>query len=170
MTSSGDDRIEVGYVSRAHGIRGEVRVVTHDPASTILAEVDEVAIGDRVFELVSARPAKDAFIVRLAGVTDRNRAETLRGQTVTVSRDDIALDEGEFLLADLIGCEVVLLDGSGYGEVAALEHGPQDLLVIHHDAVERLVPLVPEIVVEIDLDAGRIVVDPPEGLPETPRQ
>lgn len=161
--------VEVGYVARAHGIRGEIRVVTHDPASTIVAEVDELTIGDRVFEVASARPTKGAYIMRLVGVGDRNTAESLRGEIVMVSRDAIVLDEGEFLLADLVGCEAVLPDGSRYGEVAALQHGPQDLLVIHDDAVERLLPLVPELVVEIDLDAGRVVVDPPEGLPETPR-
>ena len=79
------------------------------------------------------------------------------------------LADGELLLADLVGCEVELGDGTPWGRVAAIMPGVQDLLVIHDGDVERLLPLVDEFVVEIDLPRARIVVDPPDGLPESPR-
>ena len=74
----------------------------------------------------------------------------------------------QFFLSDLIGCETVLEDGTDYGTVAAVETGPQDRLVIHQGDIERLLPLVPAFVLDIDLDQARIVVAPPDDLPESP--
>lgn len=159
--------IELGYVARAHGIRGALRVVTHDPESTTLATINEVTIAGQTYEIVHAQAVQGAYLLQLAGVNDRNRAEQMRGQAVLVDRALIPLDEGEMFLADLIGCVAELPDGTRYGMIAAIQPGPQDLLVIHDAAVERLLPLVPAFVLSVDLEAGRVVVDPPEDLPET---
>jgi 16S rRNA processing protein RimM len=87
---------------------------------------------------------------------------------IEVLRADLALDEADVLLADIIGCKVVLVDGTPWGEVAGIDTGPgQDRLVIHDAGVERLVPLVDAFVQKIDLDARVVTVDPPEGTPET---
>lgn len=162
--------IEVGYVARPHGVRGELRVVTHDPESTTLLEADDVHIGGVRYEVALARGVRGATLLRLTGLSDRNRAETLRGQPVSVDRALISLEEGELLLADLVGCEAVLGDGTAYGTVVAIDAGPQDRLVIHQGDVERLLPFVPVFVESIDLDAGRVVVAPPEELPEIRRR
>ena len=170
--------IEVGYIARAHGIRGDLRAVPHQPESTVLAEADAVYIDGRAHEVVGARSVKGGFLLRLAGIGDRNRAEALRGKTVSVDRELIALDDDEVFLVDLIGCRAVLADGTAYGEIAdVMPLGAQDLLVIHspihgpgearEKAVERLLPFVPEFVQSVDLEAGEVVVDPPEELPET---
>jgi len=74
------------------------------------------------------------------------------------------------LLDDLVGCKVVLADGTPWGTVAAVDAGAQDLLVIHDGDVERLLPLVDAFVPAIDVAAGTITVDPPEGLPENRRR
>jgi 16S rRNA processing protein RimM len=164
-----DDRVEVGYVARAHGVRGELRVATHDPESTSLESAAEVWIGGERFAVDRARRVEGATLVRLEGVDDRDRAETLRGRPVEVSREALGLAEGEVLLADMIGCVAVLRDGSPYGRVVGIDVGdPQSRLVLHDGEVERLVPIVDEIVVEVDLEGARVVLDPPEGLPETP--
>jgi 16S rRNA processing protein RimM len=168
MTRAPSPFLEIGYVARPHGVRGELRVVTHDPASETLLDVDVVRIGNADYEIEQARAVQGAFLLRLAGVGDRNRAELLRGQRVAVDRAQLPLEEGEVFLADLVGCQVVLEDGRAYGTIAAIETGPQDRLVIHDGDVERLLPLVPEFVIDVDLDAGRVVVAPPEDLPESP--
>ena len=69
---------------------------------------------------------------------------------------------------DLVGCQTVLPDGAPWGEIVAVEVGPQDRLVVHHEGVERHLPAVDAFLVEVDVAAGRVVVDPPEGLPEEP--
>jgi 16S rRNA processing protein RimM len=160
------DFVDIGYVARAHGIRGELRVILYNPESTLLTEVRSIRIGEQAHEIAVARPVKDAVLLRLVDLDDRNQADILRGQVVSVARSLVPLQEGEVLVADLIGCEAVLPDGSPYGTIEAVEPGPQDRLVIRQGDVERLLPLVPEFVGDVDLDAGRVVVTPPEGLPE----
>jgi 16S rRNA processing protein RimM len=154
------DRVEIGAVARAHGVRGELRVVLHNPTSTALDGVDAVFVGERELALESARPvAGGAYLVQ---------AEALRGAPVAVARADLPLADDEVLLVDLVGCRVELADGTSWGVIAAVETGPQDRLVIHSGDVERQLPVTDAFLIDIDLDARRVVVDPPEGLPEEP--
>jgi 16S rRNA processing protein RimM len=169
MTRARSPVLEIGFVARPHGVRGELRVVTHDPASTTLLDVDTIHVGGVEYRVEQARAVQGAFLVRLAGVGDRNQVELLRGKPVAVARELIPLEEGEVFLADLVGCEVVREDGRPYGTIVALETGAQDRLVIHDGEIERLLPLVPEFVIDVDLEQGRVVVAPPEDLPESPR-
>ncbi len=162
--------IEVGYVARPHGVAGELRVVTHDPGSETLSAVAEVYLNGERFDVAKARRVNGAYLLRLSGVNDRNRADELRGSTVAVDREAVPLDEGEVLLADVVGCRVVLTDETPWGEVARVDVGPQDRLIIHDGDIERMVPFVPELVVSIDLEQGVVVVDPPEGMPEAKRR
>jgi 16S rRNA processing protein RimM len=162
-------RIQIGGVARAHGIKGEVVIVTHDPDSTTLGEIDRVWVGGTLREISLARGTHRGWLVALAGVATRNDAELLRGQVVEVDRDALELDDGDVLLADLIGCTVIRGE-TPWGTVAAVEAGElQDLLVIHYGDIERLIPLVDELVPSIDLDARVITVDPPDGWPESKR-
>lgn len=170
MTRAPSPFLEIGYVARPHGVRGELRVVTHDPESETLLDVESVRIGNVDYEVEQVRAVQGAFLLRVVGVGDRNRADVLRGQRVSVDREQIPIEEGEVFLADMVGCAVVLEDGRPYGTVAAVETGPQDRLVIHDGEIERLLPIVPEFVIDVDLEAGRVVVAPPEDLPESPRR
>ncbi len=163
-----NERVEIGYVARAHGIRGEVAVVAHDPESSALAELPTLWIRGRSYEVEHARGTPKAFLIALVGVDDRNAAEALRGATVEVEREDLALGDDDVLLQDLIGCRAVRLDGSPWGEVVGLDLGPQVRLVIRDGAVERWLPLVDALVPTIDLPNKTITVDPPDGLPEEP--
>ncbi len=158
--------MEIGVVARAHGIRGEVRVHLHNPASTALDQADAMFVGEREYAIESARPVAGAYLVALAGIADRDAADALRGRPVSLPREALELDDGEVLLADLVGCRVELPDGRPWGVVSALELGAQDRLVIRDGEVERLLPMVDAFLVDIDVEAGRIVVDPPADLPE----
>lgn len=161
-------RIEIGGVARAHGIRGEIVIVTHDPDSTTLADVEQIFIEGVARKIRQARDTHRGWLVALEGVDTRNDAEKLRGLPVEVDRDALELDDDDILLADLVGCEVRRPDGSAWGTIVEVVPGElQDLLVIHDGDTERLVPLVDELVPAIDLDARVVTVDPPEGIPES---
>lgn len=162
----GDQRLEIGGIARAHGIRGEVVIHTHDPDSTILGELDVLWVGGVERKLLAARNTQRGWLVQLEGVVTRNDAEALRGQAVEVDRAAIPREDGEVLLDDMIGCRVVLPDGRAWGTIAGILLGPQELLVIHDGEVERLLPLVDAFVTHIDVAGGVVTVDPPEGLPE----
>jgi 16S rRNA processing protein RimM len=173
MTSPGaPPRIEIGGIARAHGIRGEVVIVTHDPGSQTLADVEQIYIDGAPRRILAARGTHRGWLVLLEGVATRNDAEALRGRSVEVDRADLELGEGDVLLHDLVGCAVRKVDGSPWGVVAAIDTVPgglQDRLVIHDGDVERMLPLVDVFVTDIDLGARVITVDPPEGLPESRR-
>jgi len=159
-------RIEIGGVARAHGIRGEVALVVHDD-ETDVASLRTLWIAGVERKIIEARDADKAWLVTLEGIATRNDAEALRGQPVEVDRDQLALADDDVLLADLVGCAVRLPDGTPWGTVAAVDpHDHHDLLVIHDGEIERLLPMVEAFVLDIDLDAGVVTVDPPEGLPQ----
>jgi 16S rRNA processing protein RimM len=162
------DLIELGYVARAHGIRGELHVTLHNPDSEVLLGADRVFIGGRAHAVRRARAVPAGVLLAVDGVDDRTAAEALRGAAVSVARELIPLADGEVLAIDLVGCDAVLEDGAPFGRVVAIEVGPQDRLVIRDGALERLLPLVPELVVDIDLARRRLVVAPPEDLPVQP--
>jgi 16S rRNA processing protein RimM len=171
----GETRLEIGGVARAHGIRGEIVVFTHDPDSDTLGKVESIYVGGVERKITQARDTQRGWLIKLDGITTRNDAEALQGKVVEVDRDMLDLDDDDVLLDDLIGCEVRLADGTPWGTVYAVDPGAfQDLLVIHAPAtppatgtVERLLPMVDHYVLAIDIDAGFITVDPPEGLPES---
>ena len=165
-TMRGDPRIEIGRIARAHGIRGEVVIVTHDPESQLLDGLDLLWVGNQERRVVAARGTHRGWLVQFEGVATRNDAEILRGQAVEVDRTALELDDDDILLADLIGCEVKKVDGTPWGTIHAVDGGMQDLLVIHDGELERLLPLVDGFVKGIDLAAGVVTVDPPDGLPE----
>ena len=158
----GESRIEIGGVARAHGIRGEIVVMTHDPESDTLGKVTAIYINGVEHKVTNARGTHRGWLVALETIKTRNDAEALQGQRVEVDRDDLELDDDDVILDDLINCEVRLPDGTPWGTVYAVDPGQfQDLLVIHAPApnappgsdalVERLLPLVDEYVKDIDL-------------------
>jgi 16S rRNA processing protein RimM len=156
------EKVKIGFVVRAHGVRGAVRVRAEGDA---LESVDEIAIGGRVYSIARARRDKDEFLVELEGVSTREAAEALRGEPVAVRRDELPpLEEDEVYVSDLVGCEVFDVAGRWLGEVVASDFtGAQELLTVR-GAREFQLPFVDGIVREVDVEKRRIVCDPPEGL------
>lgn len=155
-----------GEIGKPHGTTGEVYVVRisddphrFDPGATLIHE------DGRELTVQSSRSHRDRFLVHFQGATDRESAQALRGALYIDTSAVRQLDESEFWEADLIGCTVVLTDGSEVGEVTDVIVRPaQDLLQIETPRGERLVPFVGEIVTEVDAQGRRIVMDPPQGL------
>lgn len=172
-----DARVALATVSKAHGVRGEVLVVLIDPDSTSLEEVEQIWVGGERYTIAQARPIGGAYLLALDGLTDRDAAAALRGRTVEVARADLDPDSDDALYADLVGCACELPDGTPWGTIVGVELGPQDRLVIHHDhhldgtpgEVERLLPVVDAFIASIDVDGKKVVITPPDGMPEEPR-
>jgi len=162
--------LQVGYVARAHGLGGELAVRTFDPESLALSVVHRLVVRlrsgeEREVDVTRARRASDAFLVTLRGIDSRSAAEPLRGATVLVHREDLPPPaEGEWFQGDLVGLEARTPDGAPLGRVTEIWNtGPVPNLVIEGAAPEPLVvPFVDDFVPEVDLDAGVLVVRPPE--------
>ncbi|MFH0902566.1 MAG: ribosome maturation factor RimM [Pseudomonadota bacterium] len=161
-------RLRVGYVARPHGVKGELRVVLHDAASTVLGEASRVWIGGEEHKVTSARPVNGAFLLAIEGIDDRSQAEKLRSLAVEVDRDLVALAPGEFLLDDLVGCRVAEKDGTALGTVTSVMVGRQCLMVIRSDGIERLLPIVPELILAVDTEEKLVTVVLPDDLPTYP--
>jgi 16S rRNA processing protein RimM len=160
------ERILVGAIAGAHGLRGQVRIrsFTADPAGVAAYGPVTDEAGSRRFELAVTGAAKDGVIARIDGVADRTAAEALRGLRLYVARAALPAPEaGEYYRADLIGLRAELADGSPYGRVVDVQnHGAGDLLEIEraHGGSEFLL-FSDAAVPVVDLAAGRIVVAPP---------
>jgi 16S rRNA processing protein RimM len=158
-------RVEVGFVARAHGIRGELVAVAHDPASETFASAEAVWIKGERYVIEDARATPKGWIVALEGIEDRDAADRLRGAVIEVDREELDLADGEVLVADLVGCAVVK-GGAPWGTIVAIDPGPQMRLVIRDGDVEREVPLVDELVPAIDLEKRVVTVNLPDDWPE----
>lgn len=155
-----------GEIGKPHGISGEVYVVRiSDDPGRFQPGSRLVHASGRKLVVAGSRVHRDRFLVTFEDVHSRTEAEGLRGALYVAAGDVRELEADEFWEHDLVGCEVVLVDGSPAGRAARVVKGPaQDLLVIETPGGERLVPVVKDIVVGVDLDARRITIDPPEGL------
>ncbi|MBK1635907.1 ribosome maturation factor RimM [Rhodovulum adriaticum] len=165
-----EDRVCVGAISGAFGVRGEVRLKSFCAEPEAIADYAPLYTedGTRRFEVKLTRPVKGGFAARLTGIATKEQADDLRGTRLFADRDVLpALPEDEFYHADLIGLEVVDTGGQVLGRVHAVhDHGAGDLLEIHGPGLKStvLLPFTGECVPNVDLAAGRLIADPPDGL------
>jgi 16S rRNA processing protein RimM len=165
------ERVCLGAVAGAHGVRGLVKVkpFTESPDDVAAYGPVEDERGERRFTLAIAGHQKDMVIARVDGVTDRDAAEALRGTRLYVARSALPEPEdGAFYHADLIGLVVVTTGGETLGRITAMhDFGAGDLIeYVGADGKPRMLPFTEAAVPEVDIDGGRVVVDPPEGLVE----
>jgi len=163
--------ILVGRIAAAHGVRGLVKLqsFTAEPAAIGRYGPLSDASGSRRFEVAVQHVAKGAVIARIAGVEDRTAAEKLRGIELYLRREMLPpAGEGEYYHADLAGLRVELADGRVLGRVRAVENfGAGDLLAIDRPTGGSVsLPFTDRVVPVVDLEGGRVVVDPPIGLLE----
>jgi 16S rRNA processing protein RimM len=160
--------LQIGYISRAHGLGGEVVLKTFDPNSTVMDEVERLTLVLRAgeskeFKVASfgVSPGND-LLLKLKGIVHRDQAEPLVGSTVHVRREDLdAPAEGEFFHGDLVGLEAFTPEGVRLGVVEEVwSTGPVPNLCIRDGKVEHLVPFAEEFVPKVDPAAGRITVIP----------
>ena len=162
-------RVCVGIVAGAHGVQGAVRVksFTADPEDIARYGPLEDETGGQRWSLRIIGSAKGVVIARLAGLNDRDRAESLRGLRLYLPRAALppTADE-EYYHADLIGLAAALTDGTALGHVSAVhDFGAGDTLEIARPkGPPAMVPFTRAIVPVVDLAAGRLVLDPPPGL------
>ena len=170
----------VARIGKPHGLRGEVTVQAHtdDPERRFVPGVvfaTEAPAGSgvpRSLTLATARLHREIWLLGFEQVPDRTGAEGLRGTRLFVALEDVIDDsdddEDGWYEDELVGLTVVDTAGATVGEVAGLENGvAQDLLVVTlTSGRQALVPFVDEIVPEVDVETGRVVIDPPPGLLE----
>lgn len=164
------DRVCVGAIAGAFGVRGEVRLKSFCARPEDIAKYAPLSSeqGAKTFKLKISRSVKNGFAARLTGVDTKEQADALRGTRLYVDRSQLpALPDNEYYHADLMGLEVYDTGGTALGKVKSVQnHGASDLLEIHGASLKStvLLPFTIDSVPTVDLKSGRIVVDPPEGI------
>jgi len=164
------DRICVGAIAGSFGVAGEVRIKSFcaDPAAIANYAPLTTETNLKGFSVTIIRPVKNGFAARLTGIETREQANALRGEKLFADRAMFpAPTEDEYYHADLIGLLALDTGGETLGTVKdVLNHGAADLLEIQapgqSDTV--LIPFTRDIVPTVNLAAGRIIIDPPDGL------
>ncbi|KNX37583.1 ribosome maturation factor RimM [Luteipulveratus halotolerans] len=164
------DDVVVARIGKPHGLKGEVTVQVHtdSPAERFVKgavfATDPASTGP--LTLRTARLHNGIQLLAFDEAPDRTAAEALRGTRLLAQPDAEDDDDDAWYEDDLIGLAVVDTHGGAVGEVVALHPRPvQDLLEISKTGGgTAYVPFVEEIVPEVDVDAGRVVIDPPPGL------
>ena len=167
--------IIIGKICGVHGVKGELKVYPEtDDVHRFLKLKDCFLSGDSLKDPVpvkvkGARIDKGMALIRIEGIDDRTAAETLRGKTVSVTRDNaVKLPEGRYFVVDLIGLEVIDDERGPLGKISdCYNAGASDIIEIKRKGKkDLLIPYLNAVCYEVDLEAKTFKVRLPEGLYE----
>lgn len=161
-----DERVAVGRVLGAHGVRGELRVepLTDDPRR--FRKLATLSVAGQAHSILSVRISKDLLLLRLEGVETRDAASALRGEYLYIPLSEAAeLPDGAYYHFQLLGLRVRTTEGREIGKVVeVLERPANDVYVVRGPDGDVLVPALKEVVDSIDIQEGWMTVQPVPGL------
>lgn len=163
-----DEILPVGRITGVHGIRGEIKVALYGDLEGIRWTTVFITGKKKNEErrVVRVRPHKGALIFVLEGLTTRTEAEELAGLEISLRKSDLPeLEDDEYYYSDLVGMDVWADDGRHLGTVAnIIATGSNDVLEVHGDLGEVLIPAIEDTLLKVDIDARRLTVHLLEGL------
>lgn len=162
--------LECGRIVTTHGVRGEVKVQPWCDTPEFLCGFTVLYLqkGERPVHVESAKAHKNMVLLKMRGIDTLDDAASLRGKVLFIDREDAPRDgESGYFIQDLLGARVEDADtGRDWGELTdVFSTGANDVYEItDNEGVKRLIPAIPDVVLDIDLDAGRIIIRPLKGL------
>lgn len=161
--------LEVGKIINTHGLKGEVKLELWCDDIDYIRQFETLYLdenGNMPLTLLAARPQKNSAILKFTEITSIDEAEKYKNKILYGNRDDAEIDEDANYIADLIGCYVVDMDTEEeFGRVVdVLNHGASDILDIESWGKHKYVPVIPDIVKEIDTEFQVIRIKPMKGL------
>jgi 16S rRNA processing protein RimM len=162
--------VPVGGIVATHGLLGWLRVNPFNPETTVLGAGRQLILekdGRRdAQELESSKRNKRQILIKLRGVDGIDNARKWVGATVCVDPDVLEpLEPGQYYHYQVVGLEVYVLSGERIGVITRVWSTPGgELYVVQGAKKEHLVPAVKEIVEKVDFAAGRVIINPPDGL------
>lgn len=165
-----EGKICVGAVGGSYGVRGEVRLKSFCAVAEDIESYSPLTSedGGTLFHLALIRPMKNGFVARIAEAATKEEADALKGTQLFAGRDQLpSLPDDEFYHTDLIGLQVWDTGGTLLGSIKnVLDHGAGDLLDVQRPGSSEtvLLPFTRAAVPTVDLSAGRVIADPPDGL------
>lgn len=163
------DLLAVGRVLRPHGIRGDLLVKPYSETIRSIEAESQIYMGslENPRTVLSIRSHRSQMILRVEGSEDREAAEAFRGRELFIPMQTAEpLPEGVFYRWQILGLAVVEAEGEHLGTVTdILETGANDVYIVRGDGPrELLLPAIESVILEVDLQQGRLLVRVPEGL------
>lgn len=155
--------ISIGQITKPHGVRGEVKVLSLTDSLQRFRELDKVLIDGKEVAITSVKLQNDRAILKFEGVDNMDQADELRNKYLEVKREDaMELDEDSYYIADLLDCVVFDTDGEELGKVyQVIETGSNDVYWVKGNGKKDvLIPALKTIVEEVDVENGKIVIKP----------
>ena len=163
--------LEVGKIVNTHGLRGEVKVVPWTDYPEVFEDIETVYIKKKTeyekLDIAGLKYQKNNLIVRFSQLKDINEAEKYKNQVLYAERDALGeLPEGVYYIADLIGLEVVKEDGEKVGVINdVFNTGSNDIYDVKREGKKNmLIPVIDDVVIDIDIEGGKVTVRMMEGL------
>jgi 16S rRNA processing protein RimM len=165
------DLVVIGEITRPHGLDGRLRVMPTTDRPERFEGLAECVLWDpsrdkrETRRITRARRHGGSVLVSLEGIESVEAARSIVGRLLAVPVSEaLPLSPGQFYPWQLRGARVTTEDGREVGRLVRIEPGAQDLWVVRDGQREHLIPAVPEIVLDVDIAAGRVVIRPPDGL------
>ena len=162
--------VPLGEIVTTHGIDGWLKLNPYNPQTTVLTPTRQIWLEKKkvtsAHEIEASRPYKGGFLVKISGVDQITDAEPWVGSILCVTEQTLdSLQSGEYYHYQVIGLEVFDTKGERIGVVARTWSTPGgELYVVNGAFKEHLIPAVKEIIEKVDLVAGKMIINPPEGL------
>ena len=163
-----ESMLELGKVVNTHGIRGEIKIQPWCDEPELFFELDYFYIDGNRYEIQKARIHKNCIIAAVEGVPTINEAELLKNKVVTIEREALGeLPEGTYYIADLEGLQVRTMEGRSLGVIdEIIKTGSNDVYVLKETENGKpvLIPVIDEVVKEVNIDEGYVLVELLKGL------
>lgn len=161
--------LEIGKIVTVHGLNGTVKVQPWCDDAEFLCEFEVLYRGKQPIpmEIEQARVQKNMAFIKFKGIDTVEQAQALRNTILYMDREEVMLEEGTYFIQDLIGLQVLDIDhGTDYGKIAdVLQTGANDVYLLRDDTgKERLVPVIPDVVIEVAPEQGFVKIRPLKGL------
>lgn len=160
--------LEIGKIVGTHGVKGMVRIQPWSDSGDFLTNFKEFYLdqdGRNRIEIEQIQPHKTVVLAKLKGVDSIESAEKLRNRVLYADRAAIPLPEGRYFVVDLIGCDVFDPDGKTLGAMRDVSQtGANDVWHIERGGKEYLVPAIAEVIVSVDVEERKIVLNPMKGI------
>lgn len=148
------DKITVGQIIKAFGIKGEVKVKPITDDVTRFKKLKLVYIGETPYKIIACRIAEGYVYLSFIGVSDRNTSETLVGKMLEIDRiNAIELEEGRYFIADMLGCKVILSDGTKVGTIVDVaQYGAADVITVKDGEKVCRFPFIKKLNSDFDIE------------------
>ena len=158
------EKILIGYISGTHGLRGDLIVKSKfDKKDKALKKGNNIYLNDEKHEITDVKIYKNNYLIKIDNLKNINLVEHYKAYDVYTTREELNLNENEYILDDLIGMTIEY-NNKTYGKVVSIENYGKDTLIRVKKKKEFLIPLIDEYIKEVDLNNKTIKCNDIRGL------